>query len=201
MFGVDTSTAPFTTLAPTEKPVSLEEAKLELRITWDGENSRIDSYIQAATDWGQEVATWRQFVTATRTLHLDEFPGSTMAIPVPFPPLSSVTTVKYIDTDGTQQTWASSKYRVDTSSEPGRITPAFDQVWPVTRAITDAVEVEFVCGYGAASAVPQGIKKAILWLVVHQHENRQPIALGPGVAEIPWTMRNMFAQYSVKGFV
>ena len=68
--------------------------------------------------------------------------------------------IKYIDDDGTQQTLAASKYKVDSSDErqPARIDPAYDEVWPATRRQTNAVEVRIVCGY---STVPELLLSAV----------------------------------------
>jgi hypothetical protein len=68
------------------------------------------------------------------------------------------------------QTWSSSLYTVDAPAgefaEPGRIYPAYGQVYPVTRAQPAAVTIRFVCGYGAAaSAVPGPIRSAMKLLI------------------------------------
>ena len=91
-----------------------------------------------------------------------------------YPPLSSVTSIKYYDTDETVATFSSSNYIVDTHSEPGRIELQYSEVWPSTvlRPI-NGVEIIFVAGYGAASAVPDVIKHAIKILIAHCYENRE----------------------------
>jgi uncharacterized phiE125 gp8 family phage protein len=114
--------------------------------------------IQAAR---QHVETYlkRKLVTQTLELHLDAFPCWTIKLP----PLQSVVSIKYYDTNGTQQTLAADQYLVDTTTEPARITPAFGLVWPVTQWHTNAVTVQFVTGYGAASAVPACVKN---WMLI-----------------------------------
>src|SRR4030067_860491 len=81
-------------------------------------------------------------ITQTWELYLDAFPA--WEIRVPKPTLQSITSIVYTDTDGILQTLAGSMYLVDNKSEPGRITPAFGEVWPVTRAQINAVIVRFV---------------------------------------------------------
>ena len=95
-----------------------------------------------------EGKTRRAFITQTWDWLFDAFPAS--GLKVPKPPLQSVTSITYIDTDGNSQTLAATEYRVDNSTEPGRITPAFSKVWPVTRAVTNAVTVRIVVGFGVA---------------------------------------------------
>jgi uncharacterized phiE125 gp8 family phage protein len=94
------------------------------------------------------------------------------AIVVPHPPLASVQNVKYMDGDGVQQTLDPSVYVVRTAEVPGEIVPAFGQVWPSPRFQSDAVSVDFTCGYGDAAAVPDAVKRAILMIVDNLYENR-----------------------------
>jgi hypothetical protein len=44
-------------------------------------------------------------------------------------------------------------YTHDLASQPARLTPIFGQMWPVARVIVNAVQVEFVCGYGGPVTV------------------------------------------------
>lgn len=89
---------------------------------------------------------------------------------VPLSPLISVDSIKYIDPAGVQQTMSSGDYKVDTLSEPARIIPAFGKTWPTTRQEINAVEVTFTAGFGAASAVPAGIRAAIIMYVKAHYE-------------------------------
>jgi uncharacterized phiE125 gp8 family phage protein len=108
----------------TAEPVTRQQFKAHARITRDDEDGVIDGYLLAARRY-VETALRRQLVNATWRLTLDCFPA---CIDVPLPPLSSVSSITYVDTDGATQTLNSSLYRVDTYSQPGRITPAYDQV-------------------------------------------------------------------------
>lgn len=158
--------------APTTYPVTLLSVKDHLRIGHSDEDDVLSAYIGAAT---AEAQVWcnRQFVTATYDWFLDGFPGGGCPFYVPRAPLSSVTSLKYVDENGTQQTWSSSNYRVDTNSAPGRITEAYDVVWPSIRDVTNAVEIRFVCGYGAYTAVPEAVAVAIRMLVGDLYERRE----------------------------
>ena len=95
-------------------------------------------------------------------------------------PLSSVTSITYLDTDGATQTLAADQYVVDAISQPARISRAYNVDWPDTRVQNNAVKVRFVAGYGVASAVPQCIKSWMLIRIATLMENRQQIVIGPG---------------------
>jgi uncharacterized phiE125 gp8 family phage protein len=104
-----------------------------------------------------ESGTNRVLLTQTWDYTLDRFPCAgdrRGTLWLPYPPLSSVTSVKYIDMGGTLQTMSSADYVVDTSGVKGRITLAYQKYWPLTRDVASAVTVRFVAGYGDASQVP-----------------------------------------------
>jgi uncharacterized phiE125 gp8 family phage protein len=156
--------------APTHEPITLEEAKDHLRVDGTDDDALISDLITAARKRAEKFQR-RAFITQTWTVFLDEFP---VWIRLPKPPLQSVTSVKYLDTDGVQQTLASADYRVDTKSVPARITPAWNESWPSTRAVTNAVEIEMVVGYGAATVVPEEARAAIKIYLGGLYENREP---------------------------
>lgn len=155
-----------------QSPVTLDEAKIHLRVVTTTENQYITALCLAATSWAEKFQN-RTFVARPRTMVLDKFPT---VIRPPYPPLVSVTSIVYIDTDGVSQTLAASDYRVDTVTEPGRITVAYDLSWPDTRAITNAVTIDYEAGYGNAAKVPDDVKHAIKLMLTHFFENRVPVS-------------------------
>ncbi len=89
----------------------------------------------------------------------------------------SVTTVKYYDTDGSQQTLGASVYDVDTTSIPGLITLAYGQSWPAIRNMHHAIEIIYKAGYGAdASSTPEHVKSANKLLIGHLYEHREDVS-------------------------
>lgn len=121
-----------------------------------------------------EKACLRCFITRTLTLTLDRFPLSGCIL-VPRPPLSSVTSISYIDTDGDSQVWSSSKYIVGTNSHPGKITPAVNESFPTTQSRIEAVTITYDAGYGTtAKSVPKGIRQAIILAVKNWFEELTP---------------------------
>lgn len=169
---------------PAEEPVSLTEAKAHLRVDIDDDDTFIASLITAAREY-VEGAAHRAFVTQTWRLNLDEWPGDD-EIELPRPPLQSVTSITYKDSDGTTTTWSSSEYEVDTDSEPGRVKLAYGYSWPsATLAATNPIKITFVAGYGDAEDVPQKWKQAILLLLGHWYENREATIAGTIQRSIP----------------
>ena len=172
--------------APDVEPFTTSEAKDHLRVDVDDDDTLIDNLIIAARK-RLENDTSRALITQTWDLFMDRFPLSDrIAIEVPKAPLQSVTSIKFIDTDGVLQTLDSSKFRVDIASDPGRITPAFNEVYPSTREVTNAVEVRFVAGYGDASRdIPDDLEQAMLMLIGHWYEHRETVAQGVSAVKVP----------------
>ena len=152
----------------TVEPLQIEEAMLHCNYDSDDKSRWFQNAIVAARKYC-EAHTKRQLINATWKLYLDRFPSM---IELQVCPVSSVTSIKYNDTNGTQQTLSSTVYRTDLVSEPARIVPAYNQTWPDTRGQINDVIVEFVSGYGSSGTnVPQNIKYAMLMLIANWFEN------------------------------
>ena len=169
------------TVAPSQEPVTLAEAKKQLEIL-DSDtvhNDQISALITAAREEAEKV-TGRVFITQTWTLTRDRFPD--WRLPIPKPPLQSITSIKYIDTDGAQQEIDPSEYRVATNNTPGNVEPAYGEVWPTAQNTSEAVEIEFVAGYGDPKDVPQRAKQAMLLMVAEWFERRTALSEIPQAA-------------------
>jgi len=165
-------------------PVTLAQAKEQARI--DASITVDDSYITDLITISRkyvEYFTQRSFKNTTWIETFDRFPDEFFR--PQRPPLVSATSIQYVDTDGNTQTWASSNYRVDTATEPGRIGLAWGKSFPAIRLVTNAVTLTHVSGYGTTDAsVPIEYRMAIKWLVAHMYENRE--------SEITGTIINTF---------
>ena len=141
------------TTEPTEEPLSLADLKCRMRVTSGQFNEEIRDLLTAARKQ-VEYDTNRRLITQTVKLYLERFPsGNTLEIRTA--PVSSVTSVTYVDEATTTQTMSAALYVTDLTGLPPRIILAENQDWPDTEAnYPRAVTVEMVCGYGDASTVP-----------------------------------------------
>ncbi len=190
------------TTEPQERLVTLAEAKAQLRVptAFTDDDTYIENLILAAETHldGRAGMMGRALVTQTWTGTIDfAFPSQ---IEVPLPPLQSVSSIKYLDGNGDQQTLASDQYQVINNVEPCLIVPAFGATWPSVRSQRHAVEVVFVAGYGAASDVPMRIRQMVLFLVSHWYINRVPVNIGNIVNSIPDTFDALFNASRSWGF-
>lgn len=140
-------------------------------------------HVEAYTSRALITQTWDWKGDSFRQLR--DFCAPSSPMKVPLPPLISVTSVTYLDTAGASQTWSAStgwQSDIPTGSPwmpHGRIMPKENQSYPSTQSSTfNTVTVRFVCGYGAASTVPQPIKEAMLLLIGHWYEHREAVNIG-----------------------
>ena len=153
-------------VAPTWEPVKLSEFKdyvSEFSNDRDDELSGILS--SARADFEKDTRT--TVPATTYVWKQDRWPVQPGIAPLQGfielrrPPLSSVTSITYLDTDGNEQTWASSNYEVDTARIPGAVFLAFNKTWPTAREIQNSITITYVCGNASAAVVPAEIKLAI----------------------------------------
>lgn len=89
-------------------------------------------------------------------------------------PVASVTSVKFADEASVLTTADAATYYLSKTSRPPQIALKSGQVWPsLIYRIRDAVEIQYVVGYGAAAAdVPEAIKNGIKALAAFLFEHR-----------------------------
>jgi uncharacterized phiE125 gp8 family phage protein len=162
---------------PSTYPVTLAEAKLHCRVDIADDDALITAFITAATETAEQK-TGRAIMSQTWELTLDAFPDTLELTRVP---VQSITSVKYYDTAGVQQTVSNTLYALDATDDFGfaHISPVYAGVWPTTRDQINAVAVRYVAGYADAASVPQSIKNWILLMVSTMYEPRDRSLLQP----------------------
>jgi uncharacterized phiE125 gp8 family phage protein len=175
---------------PSVEPITLVEAKAHLRVDHTDDDTLIQGLI-AASRTSCENWTGRAFITQTLELVIDDFPSDEILIPKP--PLQSVTSIKYDDADGVEQTLGTLLYAVDNVSQPGWVVPS-SEGWPTS--IWDginSVRIRYVAGYDPgtdspidlAANVPASIKAAMFLLLGQLYDQREDIVVGTIVNRLP----------------
>jgi len=181
---------------PATEPVTVAEAKAHLRVDGSDEDALIASLILTSR-LHIETALGLALVTQSWRLSLDEWPPR-RAVAVPLRPLQSVTAVRVRDASGIAAVLSPDTYQVDTASIPPRIAPV-GSGWPVPGRALAAIEIDVVAGYGAAaSTVPAPIRQALLLLVAHWFEHRDPIEIGSPETRIPSAVSDLLMPYRIK---
>jgi len=175
-------------------PVSLTEAKLHLKVDITTDDALITNLIVAATQLSEEY-TNRFFIDTVVNQTSTSFNGLNELFKSK---VSSVTHVKYYDSNNTQQTWASSNYVVNNEFEPCQINLVVDGTLPSIAKRVDAVECKYTVGYGTASDVPDVIKQAILLTLGNWYENRMSVITGRTTTEMPMSAKFLLDTYKVQ---
>lgn len=178
------------TLSDDSPAISLADMKMFLRVDETADDDIITAYIATATEAVKNYCQ-RAILTETFVFTADGFiePGGDdrlmqlgagvhqVSVPyvlgggesfdIPFPIIQSVTSVTTYDRDNVSSVFDSGKYIVDLQS--GRITLNEGETWPVNIRATNAVEVEYIAGYGSGS-IPQPILEAIRGYVTQAYD-------------------------------
>ncbi len=167
---------------PADEPVSATDFKDYVAIDTNDNDQMIAEMLKEARGVCEAIIK-RALITQTWEYTLDCFPDEVL---IPLPPLVSVTSVKYIDTNGILQIMDSLLYEVDTYGIPARLRPAYGKCWPGTRDVYNAVTIQYVAGYGSeAIDVPDPIRSWIKQRAATQYANREGVVVGQTVTPIP----------------
>lgn len=173
--------------APAAEPITLAEARTYLRLNEDDttQDDLIEDVLIPAARQYVEAATHRQMITATWRMRMTAFPCGSILLPIA--PLGAVSSITYLDANGTEQTLSSSNYSTFSDAEPIEIQPAYNTEWPTIRADQpNSVTVTFTAGYGAAgTAVPADYKRAMLGYISTAYEFREDVVTGTIKVSVP----------------
>jgi len=190
----------YKTIIPvTIEPVTLAEAKQHCRLSSDTtEDEHVTSLIKSAREYCENY-TRRALAGQTLELLLNTFPTGN-SIEIPKPPLVSVSSVKYKDSDGVEHTMPTSDYIVDTDQIFGRVVLGYNKSWPVfTPYPVNPVRIRFEAGYSYVD-FPESIKHAIKLIVGHWYENREAVLTGTVSKEIEIAVKDLLIQYRAGWF-
>lgn len=183
---------------PAYEPVSLAQAREWLRLESDDTaNTAVLQLLIAAMREDAENLTHRAFVSRQLRLNLEAWPschtyGS--RIELPYAPLISVDSFKYINTEGVLTTLATDQYSVHDEAEPAFVIPAYQVTWPTIRQVPNAIQITFTAGYAVGSppdeaAAQENVPRVLkLWMetkLATLFENREQIISGATVAKVP----------------
>jgi len=178
---------------PATEPITLAEAQAQLKV--DGEDDYINALISTARVMVERYLN-RSLITQTWTAYSDDW----CDLELPYPPLISVTSVKYYGLDSQTLTTLdpTQYYWVDNVKEPGCIEFKYGTVKPLLMySRPNRIEVEYVAGY---SAVPEPIKHAIKILITDMYKNRDQYMIGANVNKIPNYITDLIHTYKIYGF-
>lgn len=179
-------------------PLTLQEVKDFLRVSHDEEDNLISMMLAVATELAEKILN-RSLTPRTLRYYSDQFPVG--QIELPYSPISSITSVQYLDANGDLQTFATDQYQISAVGGYRRIAPIPGGVWPPVPSSTyDSVQITYVAGYATRDLIPAPIRQGILYHLSHLYDIREPVIVAASVAQVPFSIQQMYAPYRVNVF-
>ncbi len=182
---------------PAVEPVSLAEAKAHLRVDHASEDALIQSLVLASrlhVEAGLGLALVTQFWRLVR----DDWPADGFVI-LPLRPVQAIEAVNVETAPGAVTTLAATDYALEAagaSAGDGQRLVATGAGWPGPSTRIDGIGIDLRAGFGDTAAdVPEPIRQAILMLVAHWYEHRDPIEIGTAAARIPTAVGDLLKPY------
>ena len=191
-------------------PVELDNIKTHLRL--DLGYTVEDDYLmtlRSAAISKVESITNRKMMKQTHKAYFNDWSAGDY-MELPYAPLISIPSsgVTYKNSTGNTTTFVSSEWEADIRSIPGRLalSSTANTDWPTaTLHDVNPISIEFTCGYSTvASGVPARLKQAVLMLISHWYEFREPYIVGGqfnlSVARVPDAVNSLISDYRVFKF-
>lgn len=163
---------PVTIAAPATEPVTSAQAKSQCRIgssetAFDTEITRLVTVARAHV----EAYCGARFGSRSATMLCDSFAD---LVRLPEAPVTAVASITYIDTDGAEQTLATSVYELRASGLDAAIVLKYGQAWPSIRP-GSRITVTATVGYSAA---PEDVLHAMLLFIADSFHQRETAVVG-----------------------
>lgn len=200
---------------PAVEPIALGDAKLNLRVDYDVDDTIILRLITAAREYLQTYMRM-SFITQTYSYAIDTFPWgggyykrqirqqglspewlptTTGVIRLPNPPLISLNSVTCTAYSGQEFQIPLTNIRAPAGT-PARIQPVYGSVWPVPIPEISGIVINYTTGFGPASTnVPMSIITAMHLLIDHWYNNRGAVAVGTTTKEIELGIKALTSAY------
>lgn len=165
---------------PTTEPVTLEEAKRQLRIESDftEEDDYINAIIPAAREYVENY-TNQWWAEAKISLYFSSFPAGDVPLNLLVKNPKELDAVKYLDGSQEEQTLTGAVL------DSGRGELRYTAGWPLS--ISSQVDITIGPDHGASPPedCPKAIKQAVLMFITTLFENRATVITGTMVNENP----------------
>ncbi|MEZ5818327.1 MAG: head-tail connector protein [Hyphomicrobiaceae bacterium] len=182
------------TSGPALEPVSLAEAKAHLRVDGPAEDALIQSLV-VTSRLHIEAALGLALITQSWSYFLDRWPKAGRLV-LPLRPVAAVSHIRLWNDEGMSEALDPSQFLLDGHGMPPRLVALSGLADPAPARVANGIEIGFTAGFGASPGdVPATIRHALLLLVAHWYENREPVQIGVGVNAVPAMVSDLLAPY------
>jgi len=178
---------------PTSLVISLQAAKDHLRVTTTDEDSVILDCIKAATSMIEQY-TGQLLLSRTFCAYLDKGEiASLTPLYIWRYPITSISSVKYINTSGDETTISADDYQTDITDSPARIM--LTSIPTAKDDIFNAYRIYFTAGYATVSEIPNELRNWVKVFTAFFFQTRQPEYTGAPVSEIAYKFEKALDKY------
>lgn len=169
---------------PTSEPFGVDDLRDQVRISHTTQDDILLDKLKSARIWVEDYMNFA-FMESIWEIRMDAFPLPGNLIKIYKYPIQEITTIKYIDTSGVLQTWASDYWESDIDEQPGMIWEAYGFSYPSTRVIKNAVRIRIVAGWESVADIPTDYKNAVLMRAAHLFLNPSDVVTGTQINNNP----------------
>ena len=178
---------------PSAEPLTLDEIRAHVRVDGGMEDALLQSLLLTSR-LHIEAALGLALITQRWRLVLDLWPQDGV-VDLPLSPVLSIDEIRVLGRDGTVHVVAGSDYQLDASARPARIV-RHEGSWPGPGRKVAGIEIDFTAGFGGTSNdVPEPVRQALLLLVAHWYEHRDPIEIGTPATAVPHAVTRLLNPY------
>jgi uncharacterized phiE125 gp8 family phage protein len=179
-----------TIAAPATEPIEAATAKAHARIDGTDEDALVALYIAAARDHVERYCGVRLAARTGVALLADSFYDFDL---LPEAPVSAISGITYIDTDGATQTLSTDVYAVRNEGLDCSIVLKYNQTWP---PIQFGSRITVTVNIGSAT-VPSAVTAALLLMFGHLYANRESVSVGAGIVatEMPMAVADLLVNH------
>ncbi len=182
------------TTPPPIEPLSLAQAKEHLKVESNADDNLINRLIATARQQVEKQID-KVLIDQTWSIYLDDWPGNS-EIRLPVGPVTQVNELRTYSDDDIASPIDPAHFFTDLVSAPQRLVLRGSRIWQKPGRVAGGIEIEVIAGYGPDGAsVPAPLRTAMLVLIAHWHENRQPDCSGSPVGSIASTLQNLLGPY------
>ena len=161
---------------PDFEPLDLDDVRVQVRADGNEEDALLAGFIAAARQ-AAEHRTGRAYGSQVREMSFDTWCDPLRLIGYP---VTSIESVKYLDSDGVLQTLDPSSY-TDPTDQPARIYLL--DIGPTLQAVKGAIRITYECG----ADMPDCVKTWCLLTVGSLYRNRESVT-SAAANELPRTL-------------
>lgn len=171
--------------------ISLTTVKAHLRVDHTDDDALIAAYVSAAVGHIDGPYGWLDRAVFPQTLELRQNVFGSVPIRLPYGPATAITSIKYVDPDGAEQTVSSADYVL---TNDGLVDLAYNASWPNLRGDAEGVRIRYTAGF---ATLPPAILSAILLMVGDLYAFRETAQVGSVAGRIPMSaaVENLLAPF------